>query len=127
MTEESRIQAQSRAVFSGRDATTRVWRNNVGGGKLAQRDCKYCQQNGRWIDWGLQTGSSDLIGIHRHLITQEEVGKYIGRFFCVEIKTPTGRLSKEQKIWAATIRSFDGIAETCRSKDDAIKILGDLG
>ncbi len=111
---ESRIQAQVRAVLSHRDADTRVWRNNVGKGMLV---------NGSWVEWGLQVGSSDLIGIHRCLITQEMVGSHIGRFFGVEIKTPVGRLSDEQKTWIKTIRSFDGIAEVCRSKEEAQALL----
>lgn len=114
---ESRIQAQVRAVLSHRDAETRVWRNNVGKGLL---------ENGSWVEWGLQVGSSDLIGIHRCLITQEMVGSHIGKMFCVEIKTPIGRLTREQKIWIETIRSFGGIAEVCRSKEEAEALLKKL-
>lgn len=111
---ESRIQSQVRAILSHREADTRVWRNNVGGGKL---------ENGQYMKWGLQVGSSDLIGIHRKLITVDDVGTYIGRFFGVEIKTPVGRLSREQKVWIETIQSFGGIAEVCRSKEDAEVLL----
>ncbi len=114
---ESRIQAQVRAVLSQRDATTRVWRNNVGGGIV----------NGHWIDWGLQKGSSDLVGIHRHIVTENDIGTDIGRFFCVEIKTPTGRMRPEQKKWIEVIKSFGGIAEICRSKEEAEELLRRLG
>ncbi len=79
--------------------------------------------SGQYVKYGLQKGSSDLIGIHKVLITQEMVGTYIGRFFGVEIKTPEGRLSREQKIWIQTIRNFGGIAEVCRSEEDAVALL----
>lgn len=111
---ESRIQSQVRAVLSHRDSDTRVWRNSVGAGKL---------ENGQYVKWGLQVGSSDLIGIHRCLITEDMVGSSIGRFFGVEIKTPVGRLTREQKIWIETIRSFGGIAEVCRSPEEAMDLL----
>jgi len=111
---ENRIQAQVRAVLSHRDAETRVWRNNVGEGEMA---------SGHYVKYGLQKGSSDLIGIHRCVITEEMVGSVFGRFFGVEIKTPVGRLTREQKIWIETIRSFGGIAEVCRSPEDAMALL----
>ncbi len=111
---ESRIQAQVRAVLSHREAETRVWRNNVGEGEMA---------SGHYVKYGLQKGSSDLIGIHRCLITEAMVGSYLGRFFGVEIKTPVGRLTREQKIWIQTIRNFGGIAEVCRSAEEAEALL----
>lgn len=120
---ESRIQAQVRAVLSHREADTRVYRNNVGKGHIAARECGYCKKNGSWVQWGLQVGSSDLIGIHRCLITESMVGSYIGRFFAAEIKTEVGRLSKEQKIWKQTIERFGGIAETIRSEEQAKELL----
>jgi len=123
---ESRIQAQVRAVLSHREADTRVWRNNVGKGHLAARECGYCKIHGSWVQWGLQVGSSDLIGIHRCLITEDMVGSVIGKFFGVEIKTPVGRLQKEQKIWIQTIENFGGIAEVCRSDDEARALLARL-
>ncbi len=118
MLTESRIQAQVRAVLSHRDSSTRVWRNTTGAGKL---------ENGQYIQWGLSVGSSDLVGIHRYLIKPEDIGTYIGRLFCVEIKTPKGRLSPEQKIWMKTIQDFGGISEICRSKKDAEELLKRLG
>lgn len=115
---ESRIQAQVRAVLSQREATTRVWRNSVGGAEL---------KDGSWITYGLGKGSADLIGIHRCIITPEMVGTTIGRFFAAEIKTPIGRLSKEQKAWIAAVKSFGGVAEVCRSEEEARELLKRLG
>ncbi len=117
MVSESRIQAEVRAVLSQRDATTRCWRNMVGAGMI----------HGAYMTFGLGVGSADLVGIHKALITPEMVGSYIGRFFAVEVKTPKGRLSDEQKAWAKTIQSFGGIVEVCRSKEDAEDLLKRLG
>lgn len=69
----------------------RLWRNNVGAGKL---------QNGRFIRWGIcneshkqnkEIKSSDLIGIRRVVITQEMVGAVFGQFLAREIKRPGWR------------------------------------
>ncbi len=124
---ESEIQAKCRAVLSHRAAGTRVFRNNTGKGKIAARDCAYCQKNGSWIEWGLSVGSSDLIGIHRHLVTEDDVGEHLGLFFGAEIKTPKGKVSPEQEVWQKTIRQFGGISEILRSEEDAITLLKRLG
>ena len=64
----------------------RLWRNNLGAGKL---------ENGSYVRWGLCNDSpainavmksSDLIGIKRVLITQDMVGSHIGQFWSVEVK-----------------------------------------
>ena len=64
----------------------RLWRNNLGAGKL---------ENGSYVRWGLCNDSpainaimksSDLIGIKRVLITQDMVGSHIGQFWSVEAK-----------------------------------------
>ncbi len=113
MPSESRIQAQIRAVLSSREAKSRVWRNSVGGAKLA---------DGSYIKYGLGVGSADLIGIFKRIITPEMVGEEFGQFVAVEVKTAIGRLSDEQKAWLKTVKAFGGIAEVCRSAEDA-KIL----
>ncbi len=115
---ESRIQAQIRAVLSGREAKSRIWRNSVGGAKL---------EDGSYITYGLGKGSADLIGIYKVLITPDMVGQEIGRFLAVEVKTPIGRLSPEQKAWLKAVQSYGGIAEVCRSETEAQALLKRLG
>lgn len=66
----------------------RLFRNNVGAGKL---------DNGSFLRWGLVNDSkaindacksSDLIGISGELITAADVGQPRGRFVAREIKAP---------------------------------------
>lgn len=115
---ESRIQAQIRAVLSSREAKSRVWRNNVGGAEL---------KDGSYIKYGLGVGSADLIGIFKRIITPDMVGSLFGQFVAVEVKTPIGRLSKEQKAWLKAVQSMGGVAEVCRSAEDAKNLLERLG
>lgn len=77
----------------------RVWRNNVGVDTM------------RGIRYGLGVGSPDLVGIAW------------GRFVGLEVKTPTGRVSKEQTMWLDMVRRFGGVAGVARSVDDAIAIV----
>lgn len=110
---ESLIQAGIRGVLNAPQARTRVWRNNVGKREI----------EGRWIVWGLAPGSGDLIGINQVVIRPEDVGSMIGQFMSVEVKTPKGRMSEEQKIWMATVRKFGGIAECWNDKALAERFL----
>ena len=77
----------------------RVWRNNVGVDTM------------RGIRYGLSVGSPDLVGIAW------------GRFVGLEVKTPTGRVSKEQTMWLDMVRRFGGVAGVARSVEDALAIV----
>lgn len=96
----------------------RLWRNNVGAGKLA---------TGSFVRFGLANDShglnnalksSDLIGIHRLLITPSDVGTYVGQFYSVECKTPgwhytgTPREAAQFK-WLQMVTSLGGRAHFC--------------
>ena len=85
------------------DAGCLIWRNNTG-----------CLKNqaGIPIKFGLCVGSSDLIGI-----TPD------GKFLAVEIKTPTGRATPDQKRFINAVRSRGGIAGIARSTADALALL----
>lgn len=75
-----------------------LWRNNVGVATVG---------GGARVRYGLAVGSADLVGILN------------GRFVALEIKTPTGRASSEQKLWLALVRARGGFAAVVRSVDDA--------
>ena len=77
------------------------------------------------IQYGLKKGSSDLICIYRIEITPEMVGKKIGIFTAIEIKTEKGVVSKEQKDFINTITKLGGIAGTARSVEDAVGLIND--
>lgn len=60
--------------------------------------------------YGLQKGSADLIGV----LAPE------GRFLALEVKTPKGRISKEQELFLSLVRKQGGFACVVRSVDDAL-------
>lgn len=74
-----------------------VWRNSTG---FAERD-------GRPLRFGLQVGSSDLIGIA------------LGLFLAVEVKTDRGRLRPEQQRFLELVLENGGVACLCRSEEQA--------
>ena len=94
---ERQIQQAIRLAVQGPDLV--LWRNNVGHGVLS---------DGRHIDYGLAVGSADLVGI------------CAGRFFALEVKSPTGRVSDDQMTWLALVRSKGGFAAVVRSVEDAL-------
>jgi hypothetical protein len=65
------------------------------------------------VKYGLGVGSPDLVGM---LIPS-------GRVFCLEIKTETGVVSPEQKLWAAACRRYGGFCTTVRSVHAAMSAL----
>jgi hypothetical protein len=82
-----------------------LWRNNVG---VAER-------RGFTIRFGVGgPGGADLIGCYR------------GRFVAVEIKTPTGRQSPEQRTFQALVERKGGVYVVLRSVEDARAWLHDL-
>lgn len=76
-----------------------LWRNNIGTAEIRGCPVKFGVGN---------PGGADLIGI------------YNGRFTAVEIKTPTGRQSPEQKRFENLVISRGGEYVILRSVDDAI-------
>jgi len=66
----------------------------------------------RHITAGLCKGSSDLIGIAP-----------CGRFLAVEVKTPRGRVSAEQRTFIDAVNAAGGIAGVCRSVDEALELI----
>lgn len=92
-----------------------ILRNNVGAA---------FNKAGNLIKFGVGgKGGSDLIGIHTVTITPEMVGQKIGVFVAIEVKTPTGRLTKEQENFINAIRNAGGIAGVARSVEDALDLL----
>lgn len=64
----------------------------------------------RGVRYGLGVGAADLIGL---LVPS-------GRFIGVEIKSPTGRLSREQQLWGAAVQRAGGVYIVARSVEDAL-------
>jgi len=57
------------------------------------------------------------------IITQDMVGKSVGLFTAVEVKTPTGRVSKDQKNFIDTVIRLGGLAGVARHENDLSKII----
>jgi hypothetical protein len=71
------------------------------------------------VRYGLQPGSSDLIGWRTVTITPEMVGQQVAVFTSIEVKTPTGRVKPEQQQWLDAVQAAGGIAGVARSVEDA--------
>lgn len=114
MNKETRIQRNIMIAISQLGHT--VWRNETGSfwtGKPIHKDGRTVTlATARMIPCGLCVGSSDLIGITK-----------TGRFFAIEVKTPEGRVSKEQEQFIDHIESMNGIAGVARSVQDALDLL----
>jgi hypothetical protein len=81
-----------------------LWRNSTG---YTEEFSDRTMQS-RGIRYGLGKGSADLVGIGPG-----------GRFFALETKSPSGRLTPEQVKWANLVRRFGGFCATVRSVDEA--------
>lgn len=99
MTETPILQAIRRALAETGDVM--LFRNSVGFDEL------------RKIHYGFGKGSPDLCGILRPS----------GRFFGLEVKTETGRLSKDQRLWHSAARLAGGFVAVARSADEALSAL----
>ena len=93
-----------------------VWRQNTGLAWVGQAfDLKQggvMIQNPRRLHAGLCVGSSDIIGIAPD-----------GRFLAVEVKTKTGKVTKEQQRFIEAVKQHGGIAGVARSPAEALSML----
>lgn len=109
---EQQIQQEIRLAVSA--PNVRLFRNNVGSIK---------DINGRLVTFGLCKGSADLIGFKSVTITSEMVGKNVAVFVSLEVKTPKGKISDNQRAWCDMVADRGGIAGICRSVEDAKELL----
>lgn len=97
---ETKAKITSALIASG----VLVWNNPVGRGKAP---------SGRWLQWGLCTGSADLIGL---------VPPY-GRFLGIETKKPKGGVeSEDQRRWIELVRRWKGVAGFARTVEEALAL-----
>ena len=82
------------------------FRANVGKVKMA---------DGRWLSTGLPDGFSDLFGFR----------KTDAKIFFIEVKTPTGKLRKDQELFLTAMNQRGAIVGVARSTEDALRIVGD--
>ena len=81
-----------------------LMRNNVGSLE---------DKRGRWVQFGLMKGSSDLIGIR----------KADGKFVALEVKLTGKKPTEEQKNFIDVIRKNGGIAAVVTSVEEALSAL----
>lgn len=105
---------QKLIMLSLAKAGSKIWRNNTGVLKNA---------DGVPVRFGLCVGSSDLIGITPVIITPDMVGQAVGVFTAVEVKTETGRPTKEQLNFINAVKAAGGIAGIARSPREALELL----
>lgn len=73
---------------------------------------------------GLIKGASDEIGWTPTVITPDMVGQTVAVFTAVEVKTDTGRPSKEQLQFIDRLKRDGGYAGIARTEDDIPGIIG---
>ena len=74
-------------------------------------------KDGRPIRSGLPKGFSDVFGFR----------KSDGRIFFLEIKTETGKLSRDQETFLESMRLLGAIAGVARNPDEALRIVREEG
>lgn len=114
MNRETAIQNRIRLALS--EAGCLIFRNEVGtfwaGKVLHKSQGQVTLGNSRPIPCGLCVGSSDLIGLMPD-----------GRFLAVEVKTPTGKPTKEQLNFIEHVRRSGGVAGIARSPEEALELI----
>lgn len=85
-----------------------LWRNGTG----VARHTDERTGDDRVVRYGLVKGGADLVGV----LTVQGVGV----FLAVEVKTPTGRLSPDQKLFGELVQRCGGVFIVARSVDDFV-------
>ena len=95
------------------------------GGALALRNNTglFKTFDGRTVQAGMGTGTSDLIGLVSHVVQPEDVGRTVGIFLAIEVKTEIGRLRTEQEAFLSQVSRMGGVGGIARSDEDAISLI----
>ena len=106
---------------------SRVFRNNVGTGWTGKisptKDGGKYIKDARPLKAGLCVGSSDLIGWTEKIVTADMIGQKIAIFTALEIKTATGKATKEQLNFIRVVKQSGGISGIARSEIEAVEIV----
>ena len=115
MSNQETVLQQNIRLALGQEKNLRLFRNQVG--QLPD------PRTGRYIQFGLAKGSSDLIGFKTVKVTPDMVGQEIAQFVSLEIKTESGKLTEMQHNWLQKVKTSGGIVGVARTVKDALKIL----
>lgn len=111
---ENQIQQEIRLAV-GQEKNLRLFRNETG--SLPN------PRTGKWVDFGLAKGSSDLIGFKTIEVTPDMVGEKLAVFTSIEVKNKRGKVSELQHNWLQVVKKAGGITGVARSIQDALNIL----
>ena len=111
------------------------WRNNVGTGwvgrstRISKPTTVYLEpgdvvvRNARPLKSGLCEGSSDIIGITPVFIDENMLGKTLGVFTAIEVKTKKGKPSEKQSNYIKMVKAHGGYAGIARCNEDVDGII----
>ena len=124
---EHDIQSQIRITISQNKLCT-SFRCNLAQGYTGDKIIKNADRsikiiNPRPFNTGLPKGFSDLLIITPIIITAEMIGQRFARAGFLEIKTATGRPTKDQLNFIEQMQMLGARAGVARSVEDVIKIL----
>ena len=113
-------QIQRKIMLCLSEAGCTVWRNETKrawvGKVIHQSGNQVTIAMAQMILFGIAIGSSDIVGISPN-----------GKFLAVEVKTATGRATKEQLAFIEAVRAAGGIAGIARTPEEAINLIkGDM-
>lgn len=91
----------------------------VGKSKRLPNSTDLLIQDARPLHAGLCEGSSDLIGWTTKTVTPDMVGKPVAVFTAIEVKSGTGRATKEQINFLKVVRESGGISGVITSPEQA--------
>lgn len=97
-------------LLHGSASGARLYRNNVG---------RLRTQDGRWVQYGLCVGSSDVVGWTPVVVTPEMVGRTLAVFTAFECKVGRNTTTTEQGAFLNVVRTSGGIAAVVRRLADA--------
>lgn len=117
---ETALQRQIQLELS--NATTRVFRNNVGfawqGSNFRIENRRLVEGNARAVTYGLAIGSSDLIVPHSVTVTPAMVGMRVLVFGAIETKNATNP-SDQQRQFLKVIEDLGGLSGVARNVEQA--------
>lgn len=94
------------------------WRINVGAGYMYHG----FQKKPQWFSTGVPKGFPDLIGIIPHKITESDIGKIMGQFCFVEVKSEKGKTTNDQRLFHHFLLENGACGGVARSVEEAVDL-----
>lgn len=117
MGEESRIQQRIRCALTEVGTFTRINAGQGWTGKMRREGRTVIISNARPLH-AAPAGYPDITGWVPVEITPEMVGSTVALYCAVEVKSPKGRLSKQQAAFLRRLDGDGGVSIVARSEED---------